>query len=187
MARPERARGPQDSWGPRPGPLRPLRKVPLPMRPEAGGGMSRPGPAILAAGLACGILDLTAAFVTWAPKGVSPARVLRGIASGLLGPSSFTGGWATAALGAALHFFIAFAAAAVFYFASRRLSWMIERPFLSGPLYGIAVYLVMYWIVIPLSQSRRGPFSWSATLLAILTHIVCVGAPIAFAERHFSR
>ena len=81
--------------------------------------------AIFWAGLACGVLDLIAAIVTWAPKGVRPPRLLQGIASGLLGAKAFGGGWRTAALGAACHFFIAFSAAAVFYALSRKLSFFL--------------------------------------------------------------
>ena len=64
---------------------------------------------------------------------------------------------------------------------------MTRRPFLSGALYGIAVYLVMYWIVKPLSYVRPMPFSWSATAVAVITHIVCVGLPISLVVRHYSR
>lgn len=141
--------------------------------------------AIFWAGLLCGVLDITAAFITWAVKGVSPLRVLQGIAVGLLGAKSFQGGWRTAALGAACHFFIAFSAAAIFYAASRKLTFMTRMPFVSGPLYGLVVYSVMYWIVIPLRVPGR-PFSWTATVIAVLTHIVCVGTPIAFMVRRFS-
>ena len=63
------------------------------------------------AGSLCGVLDITAAFVTWALKGIMPARILQGIAAGLLGLKSFDGGMPTAALGLAFHFLIAFTAA----------------------------------------------------------------------------
>jgi hypothetical protein len=59
---------------------------------------SRALPAIFWAGLLCGVMDISAAFINWGVKGVRPARVLRGIASGLLGPKSFNGGIPTAAL-----------------------------------------------------------------------------------------
>jgi uncharacterized membrane protein YagU involved in acid resistance len=148
---------------------------------------SRSLAAIFWAGFLCGVLDITAAFITWAPQGVRPARILQGIARGLLGPKSFSGGWATAALGLALHFFIAFSAATVFYLASRKLPFLTLRPFLSGVLYGVAVYLVMYWVVMPLahivSSSRS---SWSASAIAIVTHIACVGLPISLVVRHYS-
>jgi len=148
---------------------------------------SRAVPAIFWAGLIAGVMDITAAFVTWAPQGVSPIRILQGIASGLLGPKSFAGGWKTAALGAVCHFFIAFSAATVFYVASRKLTFMTRRPIVSGILYGIAVYLVMYWIVMPLSNFHKRPFSWSATVIAIITHMVCVGTPISLVVHRYSK
>ncbi len=49
-------------------------------------------PAVFWSGLVAGALDITAAFVTWAPQGVSPIRILQGIASGLLGAKAFAGG-----------------------------------------------------------------------------------------------
>jgi len=132
-------------------------------------------------------MDISAAFITWYPKGVKPARLLRGIAAGLLGPQSFTGGWHTAALGLAIHFLIAFTAATVFYLASRKLTFMVRQPLIYGPIYGVLVYLFMYWIVMPLSARPPGKFSWLNTMIAIITHIICVGTPIAFVESRFSR
>lgn len=154
--------------------------------PGASQELSRAFPAIFWAGLICGVLDLTAAFLTWAVKSVKPAVVLQGIATGLLGPKSFSGGWQTAALGAICHFFIAFSAAAVFYTASRQLTFMTRHAVYAGILYGVAVYLVMYWIVMPLSQVQHRPFSWPTTAIAIVTHMVCVGTPIALVVRHYS-
>jgi uncharacterized membrane protein YagU involved in acid resistance len=141
---------------------------------------------IFSAGIVAGLLDITAAFVTWAPRGVRPAQILRGIASGLLGPTSFTDGWQTAALGAVLHFLIAFSAAAVFYGASRKLKFMTRRSVVSGVIYGIAVYVFMYWVVLPLSAYHRPAFSISATIVAIVTHIICVGLPISLIARRYS-
>ena len=140
---------------------------------------STPIPTIFAAGLLCGAMDITAAFMTWVPQGVPASVILKGIASGWLGTQAFHGGFATAALGLGLHFLIAIIAAAVFYAASRKLRWLVLRPYLSGVLYVVAVYLVMYWIVLPLSRYHRGSFSVVRAVVAILTHIVCVGLPIA--------
>jgi hypothetical protein len=143
--------------------------------------------AIVWAGLTCGVLDISAAFITWGIRGVKPFIILQGIASGLLGPKSFQGGWPTAFLGAACHFFIAFSAATVFYAASRKLPFMIQHSVLAGALYGIAVYIVMYWIVKPLSLVRPRPFSLSETIVAIITHIICIGLPISLIVRAYSR
>ena len=150
---------------------------------------ARKSPAIATivfAGLVCGTLDITAAFVTWAPQGISPARILKGIASGLLGPSAFKSGTGIAALGLALHFLIALSAASVFYAASRKLPIMIRRPILSGVLYGVAVYVVMYWIVVPLSRFHPG-HSLKTSIIAIVTHMICVGLPISLVVRRCSR
>ena len=153
------------------------------MNPSAA--TSRAFHAIFAAGSLCGVLDITAAFVTaYVTRGMKPGRLLQGIASGLLGAKAFNGGWESAALGLACHFFIAFAAATVFYIASRQLTLMTRRPIFSGVLYGIAVYTVMYWIVVPFVFGPR-PFNWNVTVVAIVTHIVCVGTPISLVvHRH---
>jgi|SRR5215472_1157438 len=147
----------------------------------------RTAPAILWSGLIAGALDISAAFVNGGLRGVRPGRILQGIASGLLGPSAFQGGTPVALLGGLLHFLIAFSAATVFYLASRKLEFLTQRAVLSGAVYGVAVYTVMYWMVIPLSAIRRGPFSWDATITAIVIHIFCVGLPISLIVKRFSR
>jgi hypothetical protein len=136
--------------------------------------------------LAGRVLDITAAFVTWGIKGVTPVDILQGIASGLIGPRAVGGGWPTVALGAACHFFIALSAATVFYVASRRVAFLTRRAVLSGVLYGVAVYVVMYWIVMPLSRYHSMPFSLSRAVVAIATHMVCVGLPIALVVRRYA-
>lgn len=138
---------------------------------------------VLYAGLVAGALDLLAAIVTWAPKGVRPVRILQAIASGLLGRAAFGGGWRVDLLGLACHFFIAIVAAAVFVVASRYVRWLTQHAIMAGTLYGIAVYAVMYHIVLPLSRVAPSRFSWIAMLIAVITHIVCVGLPIALITR----
>ena len=150
-------------------------------------GDSRALPAIFTAGLLCGVMDITAAFLIWAPKGVSPGRLLQGIAGGLLGPASFHGGRATSALGLAFHFLIAFTAAAVFYGASRRLHALLDHPWLAGLGYAMVVYGFMYWIVMPLDRMGYRPPTLSYTVTAIVTHMVCVGLPISLVIHRFAR
>jgi hypothetical protein len=142
--------------------------------------------AILWGGFLCGVLDITAAFVVYGQFGAKPIRILQSIASGLLGARSFDGGFATAALGLFLHFFIAFSAATVFVVASRRLHFLVEHPIVSGVLYGIAVYFFMQGVV-RLSAARHGAFSWKMTLIGVAIHIVCVGTPIAQATYRIAR
>ena len=143
-------------------------------------------PAIVIAGLIAGILDITSAFVIAELKGMGSIRMLQGIASGLLGPQSFEGGMATAGLGLAIHFLIAFTAAAVFYVGSRQFSFLTRHAIASGLPYEIAVYVFMYWLVVPLvfAQARH---SISRDLTAVIVHMVLIGLPIALVVRRFSQ
>jgi hypothetical protein len=143
-------------------------------------------PAIVFGGLACGILDITAAFVVYGSFGLKPIPLLQGIAAGALGPRSFEGGLATAFLGLVCHFVIAFSAAAVFYAASRVFPYLRAHAIASGILYGIAVYFFMNRIVLPLSAVRHYPFSVKMMVIGVVIHIFCVGLPIAVAVRRYS-
>jgi hypothetical protein len=139
-------------------------------------------------GLIAGTLDITAACVTaWLRRGVTPIAVLHHVASGLLGPASFTGGAKTAALGLALHFLIATTATIVFYFASRKLLFLIERPVPFGLLYGVAVFAFMNFVVVPLSLVRPQTPTASGIIINLLIIMFCVGLPIALIMRRFSR
>lgn len=142
---------------------------------------------LLVGWLLCGILDISSAVIISLYRHVSPFRMLQGIASGLLGQQSFQGGKATAALGLSLHFFIAFCAATVFFLASRKLSFLTRHPVISGLLYGIAVYIVMYWIVVPLSAIHRHPTALSQIPLPVIVHMFCVGLPISLSVWRYSR
>lgn len=141
--------------------------------------------AIGFAGLTCGVLDITAALVVYGSMGLRPLRLLQGIAGGVLGPRTFQGGIATAALGLFLHFVIAFGAAAVFYLASRKLRFLVEHAVLFGALYGIAVYFFMNRLVVPLSLATKYPFAVRSMIIGVVIHIFCVGLPIALNVRKF--
>lgn len=139
-------------------------------------------------GLVAGTLDLTAACVfAWLRRGVRPAQVFQFIASGLLGAESFTGGAKTAVLGVALHFLIATVATAVFYFASRKWLFLIERPIIAGLLYGIPVYAFMNFVVVPLSEVQQRPQPISVRIINLVILMFCIGLPIAVIVRRFAR
>jgi len=150
---------------------------------------SKPVQAIFWGGLIAGTLDITAACVySWIRANVSPVRVFQSVASGLLGPASYTGGAKTAVLGLALHYLIATTATALFYFASRKLTFMIERPVTWGLVYGVLVYLFMNFVVLPLSklQMRAAP-PLSSRVINCLIIMFCVGLPISLIVRRFSK
>jgi hypothetical protein len=139
-------------------------------------------PAILVGGLIAGTLDAILAFRAFGP------RMPQGIASGLLGPRSFQGGAATWILGLVLHFFIAFSMAAIYFAASRKLSFLKEYPLICGLFYGMALYLVMNLVVVPLSAIHaRGPIARADLIEGLLVHMILIALPIAYSVRIFSR
>ena len=80
---------------------------------------ARPLAAIFWGGLLAGIFDITQAFIGFGLSGAKPFRMLQHIAEGVFGARSMQMGWTSAVRGLMFHFTIAFAAAAVYYFASR--------------------------------------------------------------------
>lgn len=140
--------------------------------------------ALLVGGLVAGVLDISAAIVSSATRGVPAARVLQSVASGLLGRAAYEGGAGTAFLGLLLHFSIAFAATGIFILLSRRFKFLVESPWLWGPIYGVAVHLTMAHLVLPLSAFPHASGGFS--IKNILIHITCVGLPIALAARRYS-
>jgi len=138
--------------------------------------------------LLSGSLDITAALVESGLNGKSPVHLFQVIAGGLLGKSAFQGGLETAALGAFFHFFIATTASAVFYLASRKLKFLVTHPISSGLLYGIVVYLFMYYFVLPISayhvQIALPPMA--KLIRDVAVHMFMVGLPISLVVRRYS-
>ena len=145
-----------------------------------------PAKAVFVAGLTCGVMDISAALVVYGLMGSKPLRLLQGIAGGILGPRTYSGGASTALLGLALHFVIAFGAATVFFLASRIVPLLLNHPVVSGVLYGIAVYFFMNRVVVRLSAATKFPFSVKM-LIGVIIHIFCVGIPISLSIRRYAR
>jgi hypothetical protein len=137
--------------------------------------------AIVWAGSACAILDGFGATIQLGLMGIKPVRVWQGVASGLLGERAFQEGWLSGSLGLLLHFVIAFTAATVFVAASGRIPFLAQDYWISGPLYGVAVFLVMNLIVVPLSARPKRQVSSQAVVVQFIIHIFFVGLPIALA------
>jgi phage shock protein PspC (stress-responsive transcriptional regulator) len=146
-----------------------------------------PAKAISVAGLTCGVMDISAALVVYGLMGSKPLRLLQGIAGGILGPRTYSGGISTALLGLAFHFVIAFGAATIFFLASRVMPFLLNHAVLSGVFYGIAVYFFMNRVVVRLSAATKFPFSIKMMLIGVIIHIFCVGIPISLNIRRYAR
>ena len=138
--------------------------------------------AIAAAGLIAGTLDLVETLVVFGAK--SPLV----IAGGLLGPQNAShGGAAIYILGILLHFLIVLSAAAIYFAASRRLHFLLEHQFICGLFFGIAIDIVMRFIVLPLSAMHAmGPYQYHDLVVGLVVHMVLVGLPISFTVQRFA-
>jgi hypothetical protein len=139
------------------------------------------GQAIVYGTLAVGVLDGLAAIVTAGLRGTAPPRLFQGIAFGLLGRETYSGGAATALLGLALHFIVALGVVSTYLAASRLIPALAQRPLLYGPLYGIAAFFAMNYVVIPLSVIGRVVVQWPGAVQGLLIHALVVGPPAAMA------
>jgi hypothetical protein len=143
---------------------------------------------VFMAGLLAGTLDITAAFIQFGLRGVSPGRILQGVASGLLGAHSYQGGSRTVVLGGLLHFVIAFSAAGAYYAVSRRVSFLTNRPIVAGLLYGPIVYAFMNGVVVPLSAKfPKGAVTAGDVVTGMITLACLAGLPISLVVWRFSR
>jgi uncharacterized membrane protein YagU involved in acid resistance len=143
--------------------------------------------AILIGGAIGGTLDITYAIGFSAMRGVPPMRILQSVASGLLGAPAFSGGALIATLGFALHFFIAFAAAAIFYLASRAMPILTRHSITAGLIYGLLTYAVMNLVVLPLSAyPRKVSFPLLVLVTGLFVHMFFIGLPISLAVRRTS-
>jgi len=138
-------------------------------------------------GLVAGTLDITENIVFNAFRGITPWRIFQFIASGVLGRHSFQMGWTSFGLGIVIHYAIALTWTVIFYIAATKLNFrvLMSRPILSGLIYGIIVYLVMNFIVLPLTAVPPRPAA--VTLVnrvnAVLALMFCIGLPIALLTR----
>ena len=144
--------------------------------------------AILVGGSAAGVLDAVDAIVAFkVVLGFDPIPIYQFVASGMLGPSAFSGGLGTAFVGLIVHFVIAFGAASVFVASSTRWPVLLDRPLLSGAVFGVGVWAFMNLLVIPTSRIPPSPFNFALFLNGIIGHALFVGLPIAFAARAYAR
>lgn len=134
---------------------------------------------ILWATLVAGTLDILSAFVFSG----AVVSVLQSVASGPFG-NTIAEGPAGAPLGLLTHFVIMAVMVTVYVLAARRIPALTRYWIVSGLLYGVVLWLVMYWIVLPLRfDSYQTPHAPLAIAKQLFSHCICVGLPIAFIAR----
>ncbi len=137
-----------------------------------------------------GTLDILAAIISTVIAGKSPIHMLQSVASGPLGDVALTSpGYAAAGL--LVHFALMACMATAYMVAARQSGGLarllLDRPILAGALYGIVIWLVMYWVVMPLRFSAPHPSKLFPIAQQLFCHIVLVGIPIALVATRYLR
>lgn len=143
--------------------------------------------ATLKAGLMVATLDILAAFIQFYSKTQkSPIVVLNFIASGVFGKEAFSGGSEMAVIGLLFHYIIAIGFTFIFFVLYPNLKKVIKNKIVLGSIYGLFIWLVMQFIVLPLSQTSSLKLSVQGSITAILILIVCIGIPLAWLAQRYS-
>ena len=86
----------------------------------------------------------------------------------------------SALLGAACHYFIAFSIVIAYWLAAKSLPVLMRHAVICGIVYGVVVYIVMNYVVIPLSNAARPKtFNPLWVSLSVIVHMFLIGLPAA--------
>lgn len=148
--------------------------------------------SVLKAGAVVAILDGLFAILLYSVivRSTTAPRIFQGIASNLIGKGAFDGGAPTVALGVLLHFTVAYTWTTVYYVALRTFASL--RDVISAPAgkafvgvaLGATIWLVMDFVVIPLTGGKPAPPSGWRFSVQLVWHMIAVGPPIVAIVRY---
>lgn len=133
--------------------------------------------AVLLGGLIAGTIDIGAAAII---NHVSPYIILQAIAGGVLGKDSFHEGVPAAVLGLLLQWAMSLLIAWIFVVAARRLPGLKRYWLPAGLAYGVLIFFVMNYVVVPLSALRHTPHFTAARFIENMLAMLLFGAIVAY-------
>lgn len=145
---------------------------------------------VVLGGLIVAIGDIcfaTTVWFSWDAAGIE--KVFQTIAVGVLGKASYEGGVQAALLGAGLHVLMATSFVVIYTLVARRVPSLLRHPVSLGVAYGVVLYVVMNFVVMPLSRVGRSPsFAHLDTItLSVIAHMVFGVVCVLFARRALAR
>ena len=142
---------------------------------------------ILLSGFIAGTMDILAAILVYSVimQKVTAAQILHGIAAGVFGKTTVGSSAVMALIGLAFHYFIAFCFAIAYFFAYPHIPFLRKQRIISGLLYGIFVWAVMNFIVVPMSNAYHAPFAWPSAIRAAAILMICIGLPISLITNRY--
>lgn len=141
------------------------------------------GIVILLSALLVGTLDISAAFTEfYLATGKNPLTIVsKYIASGVLGKEAMQGGNGMIVLGLFLHYVVASLFTLFFFFIYPRIPFLQRNWILTGLVYGIFIWCVMRFVVVPLSNTPpQKPLQLVNALRSCGILVLMIGMPLAF-------
>jgi hypothetical protein len=136
--------------------------------------------AIFVGGFVAGTIDIGAAALI---NLANPILILHFIAGGLLGKPALEGGAAVALLGLVLQWAMSLIIAAIYVVSSRSLLVLRRLWMVSGLVYGVIIFFVMNYAVVPLSAWTRWPHFTAEKFAENMLAMLFFGLIIAFFAR----
>jgi len=165
--------------------------------------------AILLATLIAGVLDASGAMIHFKINvpNANPLLIWRGVAGGAFGDTARSGNlfpWVI--VGILFHFLIVFLFASFFFFIYPKIKALQKNSIIVGLLYGIFIWTVMNFLVLPLSNIRSQNKMWAIVntngklhavfqgnsnikqmIIGIIIIMFCVGLPISLIIGNYYR
>jgi hypothetical protein len=136
--------------------------------------------SVLLGGFLAGLADFIYPTLRTVLAGNPWTQPWKGVAGGLLGQAARDGGMEVVLLGMALHWFICISAAFILYLVVSRVRWLPRQWLLLAVIHGIAVLLVMNYVILPLSAIGRSIYPLEQLHIHAFWHILLVGLPTGF-------
>jgi uncharacterized membrane protein YagU involved in acid resistance len=133
--------------------------------------------AILLGGIIAATIDIGAACLI---SGRSPAFILQFIAGGVLAKAAFGGGMSTIVLGAVLQEAMGILIALAYVLPARALPALSRRWVISGLAYGVIIFFVMNYAVLPLSAWKSIPHFTALKFAENMAAMLVFGLIVAF-------
>jgi hypothetical protein len=105
------------------------------------------------------------------------------IASAALGNAAFEGGLVTVLLGVFFHYLTSFVIAAIFIMSATRIPMLRRNIIVGSLLFGFAAFVVMNFIVLPLSAAPKVDGTLFGLIELIIEHALIIGLPLGIILR----
>ena len=137
--------------------------------------------AILAGGFMAATFDFFAAMLIY---GGTASGVAKAIARGWFGMAVKTMPPIVDVIGIASHYGILLIAASIFVLTSLRFPVLRQRAWITGPLFGVCIYIVMHFVILPLSAVHAVTNPKGIQFVEeFCGHMFVIGLPIALWAR----